>query len=384
MSTGAGPTPSAVPVPNHADGSGSAQASMKDSGAMLTIIKTNLPPPVVRALDAFDSHPAIANNLAPLTSDEPGTAILLSIFVGFAILQLFRALGLSSAFGGRSTLHVDDEEEYDVLKSKSSTAGGVGTAGEAIAYGDTVALCGPCGAGKTRLFHTLCFSQGNPQQGGPTVVGTVMSMKASAGHVYPKDRTNDIGNAGNEAVRLIDYPGHPALRPKLASVVSASSRLILTLDSTRPIAEGAAILHSILTDVDVVSGWRKTLNSAAGGEKIPILVACTKSDISKSKNWRRMKIQMRTELERLEKIGGATAATGVVGGNTDENMQSGVASFNQDSRLSLATGRGGALDLDDLGEDIPAALHFLSVGADEGLEALKEFVKLGIIPSAGK
>lgn len=361
---------------------------MTGSGAMLTKIKTHakpyLPPPLVRALDAFDSHPAIANNLAPLTSDEPGTAILLSMFAGFVTLRLFRALGLSSAFGGRSTLHVDDEEEYDVLKSKSSTTGGGGTAGEAIAYGDTVALCGPCSAGKTRLFHTLCCPQGNPQQGGPTVVGTVTSMKASAGYVHTTGRANDSGNDGNEVVRLIDYPGHPALQPKLASVVSASSRLILALDSTRAIAEGAAILHSILTDGDVVSGWRKTLSAAAAGEKIPILVACTKSDVSKSKNWRRMKIQMRTELERLEKIGGATAATGAGGGNADEKKQSGVASSIQVSRLSLATGRGGGLDLDNLGEDIPATLHFLSVGADKGIDSLEEFVKLGIIPSAGK
>ena len=379
MSTGAGPTSSAVPLPNHADGYAQA-TSTTGSGAMLTQIKTHakpyLPPPLVRALEAFDSHPAIANNLAPLTSDEPGTAILLSVFAGFVTLRLFRALGLSSAFGGRSTLHVDEEEEYDVLQSKASTAGVGGTAGESIAYGDTVALCGPCGAGKTRLFHALCCSQGNPQQGGPTVVGTVTSMKASAGYTS--------GNDGNDAVRLIDYPGHPALRPKLASVVSASSRLILTLDSTRPIAEGAAILHSILTDGDVVSEWKKILNAAAAGEKIPILVVCTKSDMSKSKNWRRMKIQMRTELERLEKIGGATSATGAGGGNADENKQSGVASSNQDSRLSLAAGRGGGLDLDNLGEDIPATLHFLSVGADKGIDSLEEFVKLGIIPSTGK
>ena len=198
------------------------------------------------------------------------------------------------------------------------------------------------------------------------------------------DRANDSGNDGNDAVRLIDYPGHPALRPKLASVVSASSRLIFALDSTRPIAEGAAILHSILTDGDVVSGWRKTLNAAAAGEKIPILVACAKSDMPKSKNWRRMKIQMRTELERLEKIGGATSASGAGGGNADENKQLGVASSNQDSRLSLATGRGGGLDLDNLGEDIPASLHFLSVGEDMGIDSLEEFVKLGTIPSAGK
>ena len=387
MSAGAGPPSSAMPVSDHADGS--AQASIKGSGAVLTQIKTHatpfLPPPLVRALDAFDSHPVIAETLAPLTSDEPSTAVLLTLFVGFVILRLFRALGLSSAFGGRSTLHVDDDEEYDVLRSKSSTAGD-GTAGAAVAYADTVALIGPCGTGKTRLFHTLCCATGNPQQGGPTVVGTVTSMKASAGYVYVSvtDQASDSnGNCDNEAVRLIDYPGHPALRPKLASVVSASSRLIFTLDSTRPIAEGAALLHSILTDGDVVSGWRKTSNPAAGGEKIPILVACTKSDMPKSKNWRRMKIQMRTELERLEKIG-STVATGADGGNTDENMQSGAVSSNQDSRLSLATGRGGGLDLDNLGEDIPATLHFLSVGADKGIEALEEFLQQGIIPTVGK
>jgi len=368
---------------------------VKGSGAMLTQIKTHatkyLPPPVVNAMSAFDSHPVIADNLAPLTSDEPSTAILLSLFAGVAILKLFRCLGQSNFFGGRSTLHVDDDEEYDVLKSKSSIPGD-GTSGSTVSFGETVALVGPCGAGKTRLFNTLCCSQGNPQQGGAVVVGTITSMKASAGYLSATDRANGNGNDNvhgkeNEAVRLIDYPGHPALRPKLASVVSASSRIVLTLDSTRPVAEGAALLHSILTDGDVASEWRQTLagNNAIDG-KIPILILCTKSDVSKSKNWRRMKIQMRTELERLEKIGGVTAAAGAGAdaGSADENTQSGGLSSISGTRLSLAATRGGGLDLDNLGEDIAATLSFMSVGADEGMEALEEFIKKGILPSGGK
>ena len=311
---------------------------------------------------AFDAHPVIADNLAPLTSGEPSTAILLSAFVGFAILRIFRVLGLSNIIVAGRSLHVDEDEEYDVR-----------VAGSTVAFDDTVALIGPCGAGKTRLFHALCYSQGNLQQGGPAVVSTVTSMKAPAGYVSVTDRDNDSAD-GNEAVRLIDYPGHPSLRPKMAPVVSASTRIVVAVDSTRPVADGAALLHSILTDSNVASGWRKTLagrgTATAAAGKIPILVACTKSDVPKSKNWRRMKIQLRSELEKLEKIGGTTA--GIDGGNVDGN------------RLSLAKGKGGGLDLDNLGEDIAANLHFFSVGSDTGMEALEAFVKQGIIPPPGK
>ena len=174
-----------------------------------------------------------------------------------------------------------------------------------------------------------------------------------------------------DSVRLIDYPGHPSLRPKMAPVVSASTRIVVAVDSTRPVADGAALLHSILTDSNVASGWRKTLagrgTATPTAEKIPILVACTKSDVPKSKNWRRMKIQLRSELEKLEKIGGTTAVAATSSG-ADGN------------RLFLAKGKGGGLDLDNLGEDIAATLHFFSVGSGTGMEALEAFVKQGIIP----
>jgi len=373
-----------------ADAAAASSVRVPSHATLLAQIKTHatpyLPPPVVTAMAAFDSHPVIADNLALLTSDEPSTAILMSVFVGFAILQLFRVLGLSNIIGGRSTLHVDEDEEYDVLKKSSTTGDGI--VGSTVAFDNTVALIGPCGAGKTRLFHALCCSQGNPQQGGPAVVGTVMSMKASAGYVAVTDRYNDSAS-DNEAVRLIDYPGHPSLRPKLAPVVSISSRIIFFVDSTRPVADGAALLHSILTDGNVAAGWRKMLaggkGTATAAKKIPILLACTKSDVPKSKNWRRMKIQLRSELEKLEKIGGATSvAAGAGGGNADGNMKSGVVSAANNDRLTLAKGKGGGLDLDNLGEDIAATLHFFSVGSDTGMEALEAFVKQGIIPSAEK
>ena len=348
----------------HQAADATASSAPPPAHATLTQVKMRatkfLPPPVVTAMAAFDAHPVIADNLAPLTSGEPSTAILLSVFVGFAILRLFRVLGLSNIIIGGRSLHVDEDEEYDVR-----------VAGSTVAFDDTVALIGPCGAGKTRLFHALCYSQGNPQQGGPAVVSTVTSMKASAGYISVTDRDNNSAD-GNEAVRLIDYPGHPSLRPKMAPVVSASTRIVVAVDSTRPVADGAALLHSILTDSNVASGWRKTLagrgTATPTAEKTPILVACTKSDVPKSKNWRRMKIQLRSELEKLEKIGGTTAVAATSSG-ADGN------------RLFLAKGKGGGLDLDNLGEDIAATLHFFSVGGSgTGMEALEAFVKQGIIP----
>ena len=355
-------------------------------------------------MNTFDTHPLIATNVSPLTSNEPSTAIVVTLLLAIVTTQFLRIVG--SSIGGRSTLHVDEEEEYDVLKSTSAGSGAARSDGEGESddaagggglggrFGDTVSLVGPCGSGKTVLFHSLCLPGGggnasvaNPQ-GGQNVI-TVTSMKATAGLVVAspsaENATSNNDDEAKLAVRLIDYPGHPSLRPKLDAVIEASARVVLTLDSTRPVADGAVMLHSILTNVNIASSWRK---AAAGGGfggdgKVPILVACTKSDVPKSKNWRRMKIQLRTELERLEKVGDVTGGSSMAPGGGGDDMVR-----DNDDRLSLLDnakkGKAGGLDLDDLGEDIPALIHFLSIGGADGLDALQKFIQDGTVPSTGK
>merc|ERR1712176_28199 len=44
------------------------------------------------------------------------------------------------------------------------------------------------------------------------------------------------------------------------------------------------------------NAWEKS------GKKLVILVACTKNDVVKSKPWRRVKLQIKSELEKLRKI----------------------------------------------------------------------------------
>lgn len=359
-------------------------AAATPAPSLLTVLRLRtspyLPPPVVLAARRFDSIPAVSSALGPATGGEPCTALVVTLVMAYLTLRIVRAVG--DTFGGRSTLHEDDEENYDVLAGASGK--GKGRAGKASddptrlgSFGDTVALIGPSGSGKTTLFRSLCCGSKGDGLGdcGVPAALTVTSMKATAGVLQPD-------GASSAAVRVIDYPGHPSLRLKMGPVVVASARIVLALDSTRPVAEAASVLHSILTDPDVVSAWVKE----TGGEissRVPVLVACAKSDAPRAKNWRRIKIQLRTELERLEKVGGPTAADSR---SPDEELVANGSTAPDAGRLSLMDGcrKGGGLDLDNLGGDIPASLHFLSVGRSEGIDGVRSFVQSGKLPAAKK
>ena len=90
-----------------------------------------------------------------------------------------------------------------------------------------------------------------------------------------------------------------------------------------------------------------------------VLVVCTKSDVKGSKNYKRMKIQIRNELDRLRKI--------------DLELK-------QNSATVFPI-KGRSIDLDNLGDQIPVALHFVESGIEEDdIDVIKEFVLTGALP----
>ena len=214
------------------------------------------------------------------------------------------------------------------------------------------------------LFHSLLDPSATEMS------MTIMSLKANASILRRKDsETQDEANTKEaDPVQIVDYPGHIALSTHLETLFypksngnSTTIRGVLVVDSTKSLTDAASLLYNtILTNVDLLQKWE--LAYKQDGAVLQIMVACSKSDVTNSKNWRRVKIQLRTELEKLRKIASSVDSTD-------------VGSF---------TLTGKAIDLDDLGKSgLPfIKLSFQSltcVGKKEGLDTLTAFITRGQI-----
>jgi signal recognition particle receptor subunit beta len=207
-----------------------------------------LPPPVVRGVERIDRdlHPYVGPD-ATVTV----TATLLTAY--FVLLVTSRLL-----FGRSRGKAIQDNEDDRMMQTMNTND-----------FDATVLLVGPIFSGKTRMFYELCRHKNN--------IPTLMSLKANVGICEKK-------------IRYMDWPGYAPLDdPTVRSVLASNKvRIVLVVDATQPVAAAAEILYELLE-----------LAKAKKLRTQTIFVACHKQDIAKAKNDRRIKIQLRTELERL-------------------------------------------------------------------------------------
>lgn len=358
----------------------------KDQAVLTTIRKASapyLPPPFLRLLHFTDTylhvnHGSIASHYC---YDEPSMAILSTMFFAYIVWQSARGAWASTT--RRSTAHLSEgggtilgglvgagydsrgkRMGVDKLGGQSNSSGG-----GMPSFQETVVLCGASNSGKTALLHYLCNANGKENKAWDPPM-TVTSLVANVGYVCPWEDASGNGVHGNMTIRVIDYPGHPSLSSQLTTLLlpTVLSRLIFTLDATQPVADGAAMLYQfILTHAQVRQSWTKL------DKKLSILVVCTKTDILGSKNYKRMKIQLRNELDKLRKVDLAISDT--------SNNTTNDAARNDRSKVMLHV-VGKSIDLDDLGSDVPVSLHFVESGFGmSGLDAVREFVRSGALPS---
>ena len=314
-----------------------------------------LPPPVLRAIHATDSHFVV--NHASFTDEylysEPSMAILSAILLACTVWKAFQIVWTSST--SRSTAHLSKNEDT-VLGNLAGARDRRqnGDDGFSPPFNDTVVICGASFSGKTTLLYLLC------SDGPATLPMTVTSLVANVGYISSSGDSIGGQSADDTLLRLIDYPGHPSLSSQLSGLLNSedTSRVILAIDSTQLVTDGAAVLYQrILTNLEVRQSW------SARGSKVPVLVVCTKSDVKGSKNYKRMKIQIRNELDRLRKI--------------DLELKQ-----NSESSAAALPIKGRSIDLDNLGDDIPVSLHFVEagIGEDGAIDVIKEFALTGALP----
>ena len=274
-------------------------------------------------------------------------SLLSSIFVAYIIWKFIKAVAYLFS-NKRSTAHLSDDGVLGNLGADANKTGEQSRGANTIKFYDTVIICGAMNSGKTALLHRLMC---NDKWECPI---TVTSTVVNASYLLTGDTNNNI-------VRVIDYPGHPALRSQFTQLLlpTSTSRLIFTIDTTQPVTEAVSILYqSILINHTVRQKYREG--------QLNILITCTKTDLKGAKNYKRVKIQIRNELERLRKL------DSVVGDKDG-------------SEWSLKAKN---IDLDNLGDDVPVKLYFVEVSLgkedDTGITTVRDFVLNGNVPSHDK
>ena len=218
-----------------------------------------LPPPVVLAMRQIDPQ------FEPYVGPEPTITFIGSLLLAVFLWKLF---GSTLGRKGKAIANLEDEDE-------------VVTTQDDRYFHATLLFCGPSLAGKTSLFYQLLHPNTNSGLSS-TRIRTVKSIKSHRDFWVVNE------NKGPKTIRVLDTPGHwgPTKLMDTSLKKETIDRIVLVVDSTQPVASAADYLYALLSS----------------DRKIPIMVACHKSKSPKAKNFRRIKLQLRTELERLAKL----------------------------------------------------------------------------------
>jgi signal recognition particle receptor subunit beta len=223
-----------------------------------------LPPPVINAMRQIDPQ------LEPLVGKEATTSIVGSLLVGWLLFLVVTKL-LGSSGSGKAIQ--EDDHDHDVLQQEQHST---------RPFDGTILLCGPSMSGKTTLFYHLGYRGGNNNDF--NTLCTVKSIKSNTGFM----------ESSNNTWRIVDTPGHWGPDKLLQAItISQVQRIVLVVDSTQPVAQAADYLYAL---------WTAMENNNSSDTRPHLLITCHKNKHSKAKNMRRIKLQLRSELERLQKL----------------------------------------------------------------------------------
>jgi signal recognition particle receptor subunit beta len=230
-----------------------------------------LPPPVVVAMKRLDPQ------LEPYVGPEGSISILGSLLTAFLLVRVIRlvtaVVGVGGGGGGKAIQ--EEIHDHDILPPDATNRH----------FDQTILMCGPSLAGKTTLFYGLVF--GNDGRTKDLSIKTVRSIKSNTGFL-------EMPNGSTW--RILDTPGHWGPQKLLQAIPKGQvDRTVLVVDSTQPIASAADYLYA-----HIMAPATKNVRGGSGGRNL--LIVCHKSDHPKAKNSRRIKLQLRSELERLSQL----------------------------------------------------------------------------------
>ncbi|KAG0746442.1 hypothetical protein G6F57_000512 [Rhizopus arrhizus] len=136
---------------------------------------------------------------------------------------------------------------------------------------NTVLLLGICDAGKTSLYTLLRFGEKR---------STVSSMKENEGQLAISNKTFDV----------VDLPGHERVRYRYVDFLPVAQSIVFVIDSTtlnKQVRSVAEYLYDVLAKPQVQKN------------RIPVLVACNKSDMITALPTEKIRLMLETEINRL-------------------------------------------------------------------------------------
>jgi len=341
-----------------------------------------LPPPLVRSMRILETSRFCGSICGYSIS------ILLSIFIIFITWKtIWRVTSMweKRRFSGDP---FSDHEDGFRNNDKGELNNRVDLLVDNKLYSDTTVLFGPLDSGKTALYYSLlislrCDHDANLVEGifNDRIPDTVMSVTPVA-TVINKGNEKSIGST-RMGVRIVDYPGHPSLLSRLHLYLLPEqfprlTRGVFVVDSTMPMTDSAKILFNyILHNEDLIRIWRRRSRDDNNGvEKLKIMIVCGKEDKPNAKHWRKIKIQLRNEIEKLRLIHLTIPSNIKIPTGSGD-----VVSVRNTAMLKIDNGKN--VDLDNLGPDTPIQLYFLSLSCmdpkTKGMRALRSFVMEGEI-----
>lgn len=243
-----------------------------------------LPPPIVVALRQIDPQ------LEPYIGPEPTVTLIGSLLMAVFFWKLF---GSTLGRKGKAIANLEEDEELTQ---------------DDRYFHATLLFCGPSLAGKTSLFYQLLHPNTTTDSLNSTAtrIRTVKSIKSHRDFWVVSEK-----NQTQKTIRVLDTPGHWGPTKLMDTFLKKETidRIVLVVDSTQPVASAADYLYALLS------------SSLSLDRKIPIMVACHKSKSPKAKNFRRIKLQLRTELERLAKLDTSTKNKDINPQDWDQRLQ---------------------------------------------------------------
>jgi signal recognition particle receptor subunit beta len=165
------------------------------------------------------------------------------------------------------------------------------SAGKAVGIirGDTLLLLGGSNAGKTSMYYKLATG---------SVPQTLTSMKELDTVIQLKGKTAE---SEEKSVKIVDFPGHPRLRGGLPNFLKRARGIVFVIDSTT-VSDNVTPICQYLFEV--------MTTSSIAAQKLPLLIACNKSDLGSSSSLAKIKSTLETELDQLIDTTGSLEDTG--------------------------------------------------------------------------
>jgi len=164
--------------------------------------------------------------------------------------------------------------------------------------GDTLLLLGESNSGKTSLFYQLRDGK---------VPETVNSMKELDSKI-----SLELGSE-TKNVKIVDFPGHRRLRPRLTTFYGRAAAIIFVIDSltvSTELTHIAEFLFDLLTNREIAAC------------SPPMLIACNKSDLPAIKSPEKIRVILEKELNALKKTRSVQLES--VGDDADEMVPLGL------------------------------------------------------------